>query len=790
MSYTVLARKWRPKNFEQLVGQAHVMQALANALDQNRLHHAYLFTGTRGVGKTTIARIFAKALNCEQGITSKPCGVCASCRAIDEGTFIDLIEVDAASKTKVDDTREILDNVQYAATQGRFKVYLIDEVHMLSKSSFNALLKTLEEPPEHVKFILATTDPHKLPITVLSRCLQFNLMRLTETQIQNHLAFVLEQESIPFEMPALALIAKSADGSARDALSLLDQAIAYGGGNIGFTPIQTMLGLVDQQFTFRVLQALASNGSVELKNLIAEISAMGIDYPALLTQMIEALHALSYQQVFKELPLNSGLPETLLHELAEAFSPERVQMLYQIALLTKQDMQLAQDIRIGFEMGLMRMLAFLPADSVSTESVQPLSSSQPVMPPAMVANTSSPTNEASNIDSGLSSGLKPNEAAMIQDMPYSEAATHLNSARSLIGQKAKKKPLIQAEPVSAAIAVAAVPIVPAVVEQPTAMPTTSFDHYQALSEHLQFLEDLDDEISESSIAEEASASDAHQPVGVSVQMFEQSDAAVNDYVERQTQHRSDEFEESTVPASHLSASPFSHETPQPVFQEPVHEPLQHQAVQQESLPEPQTSNIQVIPEPPARDFLAQNVSANGVANSLDEFEHQPSDFYDVPWGDEPVLPAGENLANINNDSVEVAAANLPSASQGLDELQETWRGWLAQLSFEGMQREVAWHSILLPAGNGYALALHPQQDFGHLQVVKNEVLEVLRQFTQVPLDWQIWPENSVLTPTEFYQQQADHQLEAAKLSLLEDSNVQNLVQALDMQILEQTIQVV
>ncbi|WP_178863444.1 DNA polymerase III subunit gamma/tau [Thiomicrorhabdus cannonii] len=361
MSYTVLARKWRPKNFAELVGQSHVMQALSNALDQNRLHHAYLFTGTRGVGKTTIARIFAKALNCEQGVSSKPCGVCDSCRAIDEGRFIDLIEVDAASRTKVDDTREILDNVQFAPTQGRYKVYLIDEVHMLSKSSFNALLKTLEEPPAHVKFLLATTDPHKLPITVLSRCLQFNLMRLTQTQIQNHLEYILQQEGLPFEPAALALIAKSADGSARDSLSLLDQAIAYGGGEIHYEPVQTMLGLVDQQFTLAILQALAADSPAMLKQVIQQLASMGVDYAALLAQLIEVLHALAFKQVLGQFDESALLPEAVIEELAGQIPPERVQLLYQIALLAKQDMQLAPDIRIGFEMALLRMLAFQPA---------------------------------------------------------------------------------------------------------------------------------------------------------------------------------------------------------------------------------------------------------------------------------------------------------------------------------------------------------------------------------------------------------------------------------------------
>ena len=368
MSYTVLARKWRPKNFSELVGQQHVMQALANALDQQRLHHAYLFTGTRGVGKTTIARIFAKALNCEKGISSTPCGECSVCTSINEGRFVDLIEVDAASKTKVEDTRELLENVQYAPVQGRFKVYLIDEVHMLSKSSFNALLKTLEEPPEHVKFLLATTDPHKLPMTVLSRCLQFNLMRLTQAQIKGHLAYILEQENINFEESALALIAKSADGSARDALSVLDQAIAYGAGEVGFESVKTMLGLVDQQFSVDILNALIEQSPNAILDVMTNLSQIGVDYTALNDQLIEVYHQIMMLQVLGSLVESSSIDEQVLQFAAENLSAEKIQSFYQIGLLAKQDMRLAPDIRIAFEMALLRKLAFDPVVAIGEVS--------------------------------------------------------------------------------------------------------------------------------------------------------------------------------------------------------------------------------------------------------------------------------------------------------------------------------------------------------------------------------------------------------------------------------------
>ncbi|MDG4811767.1 DNA polymerase III subunit gamma/tau [Hydrogenovibrio sp. 3SP14C1] len=443
MTDTVLARKWRPKNFSELVGQTHVMQALSNALDQQRLHHAYLFTGTRGVGKTTIARIFSKALNCEQGITSKPCGVCSTCRSIDEGRFVDLIEVDAASKTKVEDTRELLENVQYAPVQGRYKVYLIDEVHMLSKSSFNALLKTLEEPPEHVKFLLATTDPHKLPITVLSRCLQFNLMRLTLPQIQQHLAYILQQEQVPFEEAALAMIAKSADGSARDSLSILDQAIAYGGGQVQYDAVQAMLGLVDQQFTLNILSALANESADELKEVIQQLALMGVDYTALNAQLIEALHQVSMLQVLGGLTESSLIEVDLLQNLSQRLSAERIQVLYQIALLAKQDMALAPDIRIGFEMSLLRMLAFqpvfseasAPTDKASVETGLSRSENEKMARPGQNSSVAEPAQQvASEEVSAASLGMSEPSPSMVAPMQQQEAVPQPQMASSSASQ--------------------------------------------------------------------------------------------------------------------------------------------------------------------------------------------------------------------------------------------------------------------------------------------------------------------------------------------------------------------
>ncbi len=383
MSYLVLARKWRPKTFADTVGQEHVLKALVNALDSGRLHHAYLFTGTRGVGKTTIARILAKALNCESGVTSEPCGSCSACKEIDEGRFVDLIEVDAASKTKVDDTRDLLDNVQYAPSRGRYKVYLIDEVHMLSTSSFNALLKTLEEPPPHVKFLLATTDPQRLPVTVLSRCLQFNLKRLTPKLIQDRLAHICEAEGIEAEAAALAMLARAADGSLRDALSLLDQAIAYCGGKVDEDSLALMLGTIDRDHVVRLLRYLAANDAAAIIDLVAELDEQFPDYARLLDDLARMLQRIAVFQLVGSVDADDEVAEKLLAELAGMFEPADVQLFYQIALVGRRDLPLAPDPRSGAEMSLLRMLAFRPAEqSAATAGSGGKATAKPAAQPA------------------------------------------------------------------------------------------------------------------------------------------------------------------------------------------------------------------------------------------------------------------------------------------------------------------------------------------------------------------------------------------------------------------------
>lgn len=390
MSYIALARKWRPKKFAEMIGQEHVRVALTNALTADRVHHAFLFTGTRGVGKTTIARILAKCLNCEKGPTAEPCGVCSACTEIDSGRFVDLIEVDAASRTKVDDTRELLDNVQYAPTRGRYKVYLIDEVHMLSSHSFNALLKTLEEPPPRVKFLLATTDPQKLPVTVLSRCLQFNLKRLSSTLIAERIKYILEQEGIEYDAAAIRLVAQGADGSVRDGLSLLDQLIAFGGGKVKEDEARSMLGTIARDHVVRLGDLLSGENASELITYARSLEEWAPDYAQVLDELASLFARIALKQVVPDFEGDELYDPALIERLAKSIAAEDVQLFYQTAIIGRRDLHLAPDPRTGFEMTLLRMIAFRPGDA-SAQSAPPVAAqSAPRFPPPKTTTAAAP----------------------------------------------------------------------------------------------------------------------------------------------------------------------------------------------------------------------------------------------------------------------------------------------------------------------------------------------------------------------------------------------------------------
>jgi DNA polymerase-3 subunit gamma/tau len=426
MSYQVLARKYRPANFEELEGQEHVRRALVNALEKNRLHHAYLFTGTRGTGKTTIARIFAKCLNCDEGITATPCGVCGSCQEISQGRSVDLIEVDAASRTGVDSTRELLDNVQYMPTRSRFKVYLIDEVHMFSTSSFNALLKTLEEPPEHVKFLLATTDPKKLPVTVLSRCLQFNLKNLAPERVVSYLTTILDKEQIEYEQQALWLLGRAADGSMRDALSLTDQAISFGDQRILDADVKSMLGAIDQLEIHRIIDALIEHDGAKLLEQIARMGEYAPDYGGLLADILSLLHRVAVAQALPDGIDNSQGDRDEIMAIAGRLNREDVQLFYQIGLIGQRDLALAPDPRTGFEMVLLRMLAFVPNVEHTNSAI----------PAPVVQEASVPAKKSE--DPAPQRGLDMQGAA--QEPPRS--AVMPNRARENVSEKVPEKPAI------------------------------------------------------------------------------------------------------------------------------------------------------------------------------------------------------------------------------------------------------------------------------------------------------------------------------------------------------------
>ncbi|MCX8962562.1 DNA polymerase III subunit gamma/tau [Erwinia psidii] len=431
MSYQVLARKWRPQAFTDVVGQEHVLTALANGLALGRIHHAYLFSGTRGVGKTTIARLLAKGLNCETGITATPCGQCDNCREIEQGRFVDLIEIDAASRTKVEDTRELLDNVQYAPARGRFKVYLIDEVHMLSRHSFNALLKTLEEPPEHVKFLLATTDPQKLPVTILSRCLQFHLKALDATQIHGQLEHVLQQENIVAEARALPLLARAADGSMRDALSLTDQAIAIGAGQVTTATVSDMLGTLDDEQPLALIEALVAAEGEKVMSLLNQAAARGVEWEALLVEMLTMLHQVAMIQL-----VSSALSEAFvaveqrLRELARVLPPAEVQLYYQTLLVGRKELTLAPDRRMGVEMTLLRALAFHPKQVIA----------EPVGRPAMMHGEADPESNAPSAIAITPAAPRPaSQAQPVANLP--DTTSQLLQARTqLMRQQGVTKP--------------------------------------------------------------------------------------------------------------------------------------------------------------------------------------------------------------------------------------------------------------------------------------------------------------------------------------------------------------
>ncbi len=689
MSYQVLARKWRPKFFHEMVGQEHVLRALINALDEQRLHHAYLFTGTRGVGKTTIARILAKCLNCEQGVSSRPCGECSACREIAEGRFVDLIEVDAASRTKVEDTRELLDNVQYAPTRGRYKVYLIDEVHMLSTHSFNALLKTLEEPPEHVKFLLATTDPQKLPVTVLSRCLQFSLKNMTPESIVGYLETVLDAESVQYEMPALWQLGRAAQGSMRDALSLTDQAIAFGEGNVYEHQVTSMLGTMDRGRLFKLAEVMARGSAPEVLAEVAEMAEHGPDFDEVVQGLLGIWHRAALAQVVPDAIDNAEGDREAILALAVAMNGEDLQLYYQIALSGRKDLAMATDPRQGFEMLVLRMLAFRPmpeqlpqaladldlATALTNPSVAAFAADDPAAEKKKLTAEPSPSlPEASASDASVSeaSGAEASEPHLpTADQPVS-AQSHISEDNAAEDSSAEERPAPE----------------PAAPENPAPAQT---------------------------IVPPAAPVGSNEPV-----------ASVPEVVEPEVHHPANPPQEQpSVAAASAAASAPATETPS---LQGVASPSVTDMSAQQSEPVAQPAPVQnVSSEAPAVPWAEEDIPVDDEPWSSGSSSQPPAyEEYDEDEDDAVPAPMGAamagHLSQLLNASAEDSLAPVtapepeqpPPAEVSKEDLPElaphTWWMWLPHLPLAGLPMAIAKNSALVEVrGNEYIFDVDPQQ---------------------------------------------------------------------------------
>lgn len=742
MSYQVLARKWRPKNFDELQGQEHVSRALVNAIESGRLHHAYLFTGTRGVGKTTIARILSKCLNCEtNGLTSKPCGECASCVEIDEGRFVDLIEVDAASRTKVDDTRELLENVQYKPTRGRYKVYLIDEVHMLSNSSFNALLKTLEEPPEHVIFLLATTDPQKLPVTVLSRCLQFHLKHMEEQTIAQHLAYILQQESIDFETPALELISRSAEGSMRDALSLLDQAIAFGQGKVQEEDIRTMLGTIDHQFMVKLLEALANKDSAVAIEAVAEMSHYPVDFADALKELLSRIHQIAIFQSTGVL-LDQAAP--YVEEFAGRIATDDLQLYYQMGLHARRDLEWAPSPRQGLEMSLLRMLAFR------------------LEPSQVIQNSSSQTSLDSEAKKKASLKQAPAEAKqseseqkVVEHAPAEQESSQKadTAVTAVVKQAEKQQPKVE----SGASKEDKTPKESSSIIEASEEPPFNPDDYASFS---------DDEKTEDSIAEHYQSSSQQQATAEPASKTEgsQSDnlASDNNQAALASLHSAlglnltDEPEGSS-PSSLGSESSSSNEKA---------------AIDQQDTPEiTPTQNVESKPE--SDDEQPFKLEPQQTEPELSESSQQPEELgqgSQIHDQREPVEAIDKEFkpVNLEQEESESEELELEDDSPPATEEAKQWAQHVKNMDLTGSYQQIAQCSTCQwLSDDKIQLTVEPAQDILSTDTAKQAIEEALTEYFKktILVDWQ-FAEAQVATPAMIWQRaaKAKHRKACATIS--------------------------
>ncbi len=772
MSYQVLARKWRPQTFIEMAGQDHVLQALVNALRQQRLHHAYLFTGTRGVGKTTIARIFAKCLNCEtNGISPEPCGTCASCVEITQGNFVDLIEVDAASRTKVEDTRELLENVQYAPTRGRFKVYLIDEVHMLSTHSFNALLKTLEEPPEHVKFLLATTDPQKLPVTVLSRCLQFNLKNMSSSRVVNYLTKILSEEQLSFDEAALWQIGQAANGSMRDALSLTDQAIAFGDGVISETGVTSMLGLVNQSQILTLVEMIASNDAQSVLNKITELADYQPDFVALCANLMDVLHRVAIeQQVPGALEDQLGDLERI-RMLAQRISPQEVQLLYQSLLMGRKDLHLAHAPKSGFEMLMLRLIAFRPAAPVNIEmSAEPVKATVITSPSVPSPSTELNATESSAIESNIvEPPLNPvvQQKQPLQSEPIAEpihqADSHSisNQTAATAAMSAEERPPWEASPVGDAD----VPVVEntekkvepkAVAMEPSPVDSSPVDSHLNATPYQSDLSANSDFNSDNEIVQDSNLAQPNSSLEV--------EAAYEDYEEEKSEEEQSVEEQSGHAIVDRSDAVQSSE---PLIHHPAKSLVDDTIEEDESDVEEMAINESLDPHFSVSDLVNALASTDEAEDSVGENDADASD----------VSLSKAQKRVVDTIAQPALAMELPPLNHFSELTMQLW--WLVapRLELTGLVQNIVMNSSLIEATE-LGLKIQVPLEYGHMlnQVRYEQIQQALGDFfgVVVPLIIDTVEDVTGVTAEEFAASKRAEALQAA----IDHLNTHPIVKAL------------
>ena len=756
MSYQVLARKWRPQNFHQLMGQEHVKQALVNALNEQRLHHAYLFTGTRGVGKTTIARIFSKSLNCEQGVTSTPCGQCSACSEIEAGKFIDLIEIDAASRTKVEDTREILDNVQYAPTRGRYKVYLIDEVHMLSKHSFNALLKTLEEPPQHVKFLLATTDPQKLPVTILSRCLQFNLNAMTQDQIVEQLQKVLPQEQVSFDPVALQTLAKAADGSMRDALSLTDQAIAQTNSNLTLAAVQSMLGLMDSAHAVILLSAILCHDGEALMQAVDKIALQNGNFVSVLDDMIALLHAVQLTQLVTSAAKISNFDSNDIELFAQQMSPQQGQLLYQLLLNGKKDLKWAPEPKLGFEMIMLRLLAFERDDHSAAVPVSSAPSPQKddkvgglreLLKKPTVANAE--PQEPAAVSKGEVANTTPPSAP-------AEQSTTTETPQQAPKQEQQSSPPPVTEATETDIAQQYDQVMSLAAEQ--GFTPDAANHFVASESQPQPQSDT--------VPAAADDSTPQQQVGNVSEQHSQAQSAIARILKNRNISGAGKLVGANGEVKKSEAPEAPTETASTTaFEQPNEQPA--------VAPEP----VPPRPRPEKKAAFQERhkpITENLAPELLEQLSPEPTTS--DTEGNEVEIPAPENFVS--------PISEIKFAHQ-----QDDWASMIEQMQLGGRIRQYALHSIFSQNGSKVSLQVDSNQQHLDSQALRQKLTESLSQLLGQAIELVIsYSDGLQHTPFIVQQQLDQHRLAQAKSAMQRDPLVSAFVQEFDATLDENSVQ--